>query len=77
MWRLVALCRQQAWPHDQPSSHFVFSTPLGQPTLQLPVEMQRTRHVPLHVTLQLPTDVHVTSLAAPTVGAQSFTLSHA
>jgi len=45
--------------------------------LQLPLEMQRTRHVPLHVTLQLPTEVHVTALASPTLGAQSLTLSHA
>jgi len=50
--------------------------PTSQPTLQLPVEMHRTRHDPVQVTLQFETDVHVTSAASPTRGAQSFTLVH-
>ena len=41
-----------------------------------PVDPQCTRHVPWHVTSQLPVDVHVTTLWSPTVGAQSLTLVH-
>jgi hypothetical protein len=48
--------------------------PRGQNTEQLPVFTQWTRHVPSHVTSQLPTDSQETSLASPTRGEQLLTL---
>jgi hypothetical protein len=51
-------------------------TPDGHPTLHGPVNEQCTRQVAVQVTSQLPVDEHVTTLASPTVGAQSLTLVH-
>ncbi len=74
--RRAPLGPQHPCPHAHPSLHVVRAADAGHVTLHGPVELQWTRHVPWHVTSQLPVDVHVTTLCSPTVGAQSLTLVH-
>jgi hypothetical protein len=65
---------QQPSPQAHPSLHCTCVKAAGQATLQLTTDTQWTRHVPWQVTSQFFAEVHVTVLASPTLGAQSFTL---
>lgn len=56
--------------------HRVGAPPSPHDTLQLPVDVHSTRHVPVQVTSQLPSDVQTTWLSGPTVALQVLALLH-